>query len=109
MCAFEDLLGMLNGEQLGIRVPKKKPVQHRNKAPMFYTAWEPLRMCCANPAKMVILNEAMEERFKTRTWTNPLPRVGRIPNYPKCGRCFATFVLSNAGAPAAGSAEGFSV
>ena len=33
MCAFEDLLQVTAGEQLAIRVPCAKPVQHRNTAP----------------------------------------------------------------------------
>ena len=53
-------------------------------APMFYTAWEPLTLVCRNANKMLLLNRAMEERFKTRTWMTPLPQQGRIPHFPQC-------------------------
>lgn len=93
ICAFEDLLSLMVGERFGIRVPADRPIQHRNKAPMFYTAWEPLTVQCRNPHKMATLNRAMEERFVTRTWVRPLPRMGRIPEFPMCARCFADYVL----------------
>ena len=93
MCAFEDLLQMLAGEKLAIRVPCARPVQHRNLAPMFYTAWAPLGMTSENHDRMVNLNGAMSERFTTRSWTRPLPFQGRIPKYPQCACCFAKFVL----------------
>ena len=94
-CAFEDLLALLCGEQLGVRLPGKGPVMHRNTAPMFYTSWQPLTMRCADPVRMASLNGGMAERFKTRHWTQPLPMQGRIAQYPHCGRCFAKFVLDN--------------
>ena len=67
---------------------------------MFYTAWEPLTLVCRNANKMLLLNRAMEERFKTRTWMTPLPQQGRIPHFPRCACCFARFVLENAAAHA---------
>ena len=36
--AWEDLLALLVGEKLAVRCCGTKPVQHRNCAPMFYTA-----------------------------------------------------------------------
>ena len=87
---------MMAGEKFGVRVPGARPVQHRNRAPMFYTAWEPLTMMSRNPQKQQTLNQAMQERFKTRAWTRPLPAQGRIPNFPKCGPCFAAFILQHA-------------
>jgi hypothetical protein len=93
--AFEDLLQMLVGEKIAVRVPGAKPVQHRNTAPMFYTAWTPLAMHCRDPTQMSNLNAAMAERFKTRHWTRPLPMAGRLPKIQQCGKCFGTFVLEN--------------
>ena len=95
MCAFEDLLQVMVGEEVGIRVPYAKPVKHSNKAPMFYTAWAPLNMKSHDFAKMTCLNQAMTERFKTRSWVRPLPTQGRMPKYPHCACCFSKFVLEN--------------
>ena len=95
ICAFEDLLSLMVGEKFGIRVPGKKTVQHRNTAPMFYTAWEPLTYRSRDARKMMAYKAAMDERFNTRIWSRPLPSQGRVPRYPQCGRCFACFVLGN--------------
>ena len=98
ICAFEDLLQVMVGEQLAIRVPCARPVQHRNVAPMFYTAWAPLSMWSKDLQRMACLNQAMMERFKTRTWSRPLPPHGRMPKYPQCACCFAKFLLEHPGA-----------
>ena len=98
ICAFEDLLSLLVGERLGIRVPGARPVSHRNRAPMFYTARRPLSMVSRDVSEMTDFNNAMAERFKTRFWTRPLPRAGRVPDFPRCGHCFAKFILDNAAA-----------
>ena len=90
---------ILNGEKLGVRMPGQSPIQHRNMAPMFYTAWAPLSMRCENVEEMANLNVAMSERFNMRHWLRPLPREGRLPVFPHCGKCFASFVLSNAAPP----------
>lgn len=94
-CAFEDLLAVLCGEQIGVRLPGKGPVLHRNTAPMFYTSWQPLTMKCNDQMRMAALNGGMAERFRTRRWQRPLPREGRLAKYPHCGPCFAKFVLQN--------------
>ena len=95
-CAWEDLLNVLVGEGFGIRLPCAKPVTLRNDAPMFYTAWSPLRFRSPDLERMLALNRAMDERFKLRTWARPLPQENRMPKFPKCGCCFAKFVLENA-------------
>ena len=48
-----------------------------------------------NSEKMLILNQAMQERFVTRRWTRPLPLEGRVPTFPRCARCFARFVCEH--------------
>ena len=97
---------MLVGERFGVRV-HGGTVQHRNKAPMFYTAWQPLTYHDQIPEKMLTLNQAMLERFVTRRWTRPLPREGRVPMFPRCARCFARFVCEHGGQqPADGAARG---
>ena len=98
--AWEDMLSLLCGENLGIRLPSAPPVTHKNAAPMFFTAWAPLRMRCADMEQMITMNRAMTERFKTRVWTRPLPMQGRYPTFPQCGCCFGKYILENAqGAP----------
>ena len=95
-CAWEDLLCLLVGEGFGVRLPGVPPVTHRNQAPMFYTAWAPLRMRCQDVDQMIALNRAMDERFKVRTWSRPLPQEHRMPSFPKCGACFAQYILMTA-------------
>ena len=95
MCAWEDLLAVMAGEKLAVRCCAAKPVQHRNTAPMFYTARRHLIYKSDDAEEMVDYNQAMLERFKTRRWTVPLPMGMRDPNFPQCGRCFSRFVLQN--------------
>ena len=45
---------------------------------------------------MAAHNQAMDERFKTRKWTRPLPQAGRIKKFPQCACCFAKFIIANA-------------
>ena len=78
MCAFEDLLQVTAGEQLAIRVPCAKPVQHRNTAPMFYTAWVPISISCSDVRKMTCLDQAMAERFRTRMWSQGFATRGQF-------------------------------
>ena len=96
MCAYEDILNLMCGEKIGIRVPHKKPPQFKNQSPMFYTAWEPLTYRGPSAAKARVYNEAMDERFKMRRWVRPLPKEGRIKKFPHCAHCFASFILNNA-------------
>ena len=95
MCSFEDILSLMCGERIGIRQPGKKPLPHKNRAPMFYTAWEALTFRGRNPNQMTAYNEAVGERFKTRTWTVKLPKEGRLPRFPHCARCFSQWLLNN--------------
>eukprot|EP00973_Karenia_brevis_P085224 11829249-Karenia_brevis.AAC.1 len=81
------------GEKFSIRLPAKAPLQHRNTAPMFYTAWQPLTFRGSDPQQMMTYNQAMSERFTTRHGTRALPQHGRLPKFPQCGRCFANFIM----------------
>ena len=49
-----------------------------------------------DPVQMMNYNKAMNERFKTRRWHTALPEQGRLPKFPHCARCYASFVLDNA-------------
>ena len=97
VCAFEDLMSLMAGEKFGIREPGKKPRQFRNTAPMFYTAWGPLTFKSKDARKTWTYNKAMSERFKIRQWERPLPANGRLPKFPHCACCFASFILTNKG------------
>ena len=96
MCAFEDLTLAATRWANKVRIPSQKPLQHRNKAPMFYTAWAPLSHRSNDCRKSMTYTAAMGERFNTRTWTRPLPAQGRLHKLPQCGRCYAQFLLNNA-------------
>lgn len=90
---FEDLLAVLCGEKMGIRVPHRKNVQHRNVAPMFYSSNSMLAVRRDDPETMQRLNSAMAERFCTRKWQWPIPKQHRIVDFPRCGRCCANLFL----------------
>ena len=68
----------------------------RNTAPLFLTACSPLMVSREDPAQMSILNQAMAERFKIRTWHVPLPMSERRADFPACAACAARFYLHNA-------------
>ena len=93
VCSFEDLLQAAAGEQLSIQVPCVRPIQHPNKAPTFYTAWEQISISCKDVRRAGALIRALAERFKTRAWTTPLPQAVRVLKFPQCACCFAKFVL----------------
>ena len=92
VCAWEDLLAVLAGEKLGLRQPGKKPIQHRNLTPMFYTARRPLAMISPDPVEVSKYNQATAERFNMHTWATPLPLEERRDDFPRCGRSFSKFV-----------------
>ena len=92
---FEDLLAVLVGERLDVRIPHKKAQSHRNNAPMFYTSNSMMAVVREDRAKMELLNTAMAERFCTRVWTQPIPKAARISALPRCGRCCSQFFLMN--------------
>ena len=90
---FEDLLALLVGERLEIRVPHRANQSHRNKSPMFFTSNSLCTICRADPVETAYLNKAMQERFQTRYWQTPLPEAERVLSFPRCGRCCASFYL----------------
>ena len=90
---FEDILSLIVGERMSIRCPFKKNISHRNSAPLFYTSNTQLRVVRQSPAEAMRLNQAMEERFRTRFWGEPLPMEERVTEFPRCGRCCANFYL----------------
>ena len=91
---FEDVLSLLVGERMDIRVPNKKNVSFRNTSPLFYTSNTPLSVVRPDLQQTTRLNAAMAERFCTRTWHNPLPPAQRIANLPRCSRCCANFFVT---------------
>ena len=96
--AFEDLLSVLVGELTAVRVPGAPPVQHRNKAPMFYTARAGIAYRSGDPEEVGDYNLAVAERFNTRRWSVQLPMPERRADFPACAPCAARFYLECAAA-----------
>ena len=98
---FSDLLGLLVGEAVGVRVPGRLNVKLRNKAPLFYSARA--EMCCRRKDKEAegMLNDMMDDRFTFFRFTSPLPRSTRRADFPKCGKCCAAFLATGVEASAA--------
>ena len=96
--AGEDLLSLLVGERVDVRMPGRANVSHRNTAPMFYTALVPLQPWHAPRWRRELMQQAMDERFVVRRWTERLPLAERVADFPQCGHCFSRFVCESAGA-----------
>ena len=90
---FEDMLAVLVGERIEVRVPHRRNISRRNTAPMFLTSTSILGVVREKPQEMQRLNDAMLERFTMRVWSNPIPMEDRVANFPRCGRCSAVFYL----------------
>ena len=90
---FEDLLSFFVGERIDVRVPRERNVSFRNTSPLFFTSNSFLKVTREDTAVADVLNAAMSERFKTRTWRVPLPMHERDLNFPRCSRCCASFFL----------------
>jgi len=90
---FEDLLSLLVGERIEIRVPNQKNVSFRNESPLFFTSNSPLYVVRPDPQAMQRLNSAMSERFCTRVWQVPFPKAERKMDFPRCSKCCALFYL----------------
>ena len=93
--SWDDLLNLVVGERVNIRVPSATNVPYRNTAPMFYTADAPISAWAPCMQRLATMNSAMAERFKIRRWHRALPQNIRRPDFPKCGRCSAKFFLDN--------------
>lgn len=90
---FEDMLSLIVGERIDVRIPCQKNMSFRNTSPLFYTANSPLFVVRPNPQEMIRLNTAMAERFRSRVWQIPLPATERIADFPRCSKCCANFYL----------------
>ena len=91
--AWEDLLSILVGERLEIRLEGGKNRSHKNTSPMFYTHTKVWSVQLDDPEDAVAQLTAMTERFKIYRFANPLPMRERVADFPSCGRCFAKMVL----------------
>ena len=94
---FNDLLRLLVGERIGVRLPGEKNRSLKNTSPLFYSALQQIR-----PSSRGVTHEtferkvrAMKERFTIRTWYFPLPMHRRVADFPHCAKCFAVFMLEN--------------
>jgi len=93
---FTDLLRLLVGERVGVRIPGQKNVSCNNTAPLFYSALEKITPSQrGTPLTFQRKALAMDERFTIRQWVRPLPMTRRVPDFPHCAACFAAFMLEN--------------
>ena len=93
---YMDLLRVLVGERVGVRIPGEKNVSVNNKAPMFYSALEKIAPHKSmSHAAYTRKSLAMDERFVLREWSRPLPMARRHADFPHCAPCFASFMLDN--------------
>ena len=97
---FQDLLRLLVGERMGVRVPGQKNVFCNNRAPMFYSALEKIAPKDIKCSEQTLQRKtvAMDEHFTIRTWDHRLPPWKRVPDFPHCAACFASFMLGNGAA-----------
>ena len=91
--AFSDLLGMLTGESIGIRIPGRVNAKFRNKAPLFYSGRAEIQCYLRDPNATVTFNEMMSERFTLFQFVEPLPKADRVA-ITQCAACYAKFVLT---------------
>ena len=104
---FADLLRLLVGERIGVRIPGQKNVKCNNTAPLFYSALEKIAPSRNLAARAYALKaKAMDDRFTIREWTRPLPLHLQIADFPHCAACFASFMLDNDAAWQRSQSEG---
>ena len=93
---YTDLLRLLVGERIGVRIPGQVNVSCNNSSPLFYSALEKITPCHRSSALTFSRKaQAMDERFTIRQWTSPLPLCHRKADFPHCAACFASFMLDN--------------
>ena len=92
---FQDLLRLLVGEKVGVRSPGSVNIKHKNTAPVFYSAMQKIKTHTGSKETVERKNKAMDERFVIREWKVVLPIASRKPDFPKCAKCFASFMLDN--------------
>ena len=89
-----DLLRLVVGERIGVRLPGALNTGFNNTAPIFYSALQPI-----TPPRWAEVYDkkvtAMNDRFLIRAWRVALPSARRVHDFPHCARCFASFVLDN--------------
>lgn len=102
--SFSDLLSILVGETVEVRVPGERNVLWANRAPMVYTGRAPLRSTFRDPEEKEEYDDMMADRFTVFKFFVRVPDAN--PNHPKCGRCCAQFYLEAAPAQAASSSIG---
>ena len=90
------LVGFLSGNGFAMmRSPCSSNIKHENKAPVFYTSMTKIQLLYGRADIVKRKNKAMDERFTIREWNTVLLLHARKPDFPKCAKCFASFVLDN--------------
>ena len=93
--SWQDLLRLLVGERVSIRVPHAANVPHNNRAPMFFSGFDKIRYPFGIGHKRDMMNQSMDERFNFITLTYPIPEHLRRVDFPTCASCFAKLILEN--------------
>ena len=92
---FQDLLRILVGKKVGVRLPGSKNTKHTNTAPAFYTAMEKIEVHIGAAERLKRNTKAMGERFVIREWKILLPMASRKPDFPKYAKCFVSLSCSS--------------
>jgi len=90
---FSDLLALLVGEGLDVRMPGQLNIKCRNEAPMFMSGRTDLEPASKFSEKGAQLCKMMSDRFTVFRFT--LPLTGQKADWPQCGRCAAKFFMSH--------------
>ena len=88
---FSDLLALLVGEAVGLRLPGRPNTKYRNTAPLFYSGRSEIACSRRSSEAEKMFNAMMDERFTVFKFTSPLPMASRKDDWPKCGKCAAAF------------------
>ena len=88
---FTDLLSVLVGETIEVRVPGCPNQKWKNNAPMIYSGRAALQCGFQDEQEKEDYDNMMRDRFTLFRFTTRVPNAD--PNHPKCMRCCAEFFL----------------
>ena len=104
--AFSDLLALLTGEAVDLRMPGQLNVTCRNLAPLFMSGRTELEPMAKFTEKGLQLSQMMADRFTVFRFSQPIPRETQQADWPKCGKCAATFFIRHGQLDASSAAQG---
>ena len=86
-----DLLSVFVGETITVRCPGAIGKKHANACPCFYSGRTRITSNLPDANSAAELNNMMGEHFTIFSFEDPLPRTMRVPDWPKRGKCCASF------------------